>query len=325
MVASRRRGAPTDGSLAGGARYDAGMALDLLGLMVATVTPFTAGGREVDLDWIPVHLRFLEGAGMSAVLPLGTNGEGPSVGLAERRQVVETVVRHKGSLGVVAGAGTPSLVDTIRAANEALDAGADAVALLPPYFYADVDAAGLVDYFSGVIEALPSAGKVLLYNIPSKARIDIPDEVVLALLELHGDQVLGIKDSSGDVERTRRYLELSADCAHFAVLAGADSRHAALYAAGCVGGVSGLANAVPSLVKAIQVTAQGGGNAARAQAQLDRLRAALKPFPAMGALKQLLTITSGLPLTHTRPPQRDLNPEEQRALERAVAGYLLSE
>ena len=135
----------------------------------------------------------------------------------------------------------------------------------------------------------------------------------------------GIKDSSGDVERTRRYLEMSADRAHFAVLAGADSRHAALYAAGCAGGVSGLANAVPALVKAIQMAAQSGRDAARAQAPLDRLRSALTPFPALGALKQLVTITSGLPLTYTRPPQRDLSPEEQRALERAVAGYLLPE
>lgn len=301
------------------------MPLDLLGLMVATVTPFTAGGREVDLDWIPGHLRFLEAAGIRAVLPLGTNGEGPSVGMEERRRVVETVVQHKGSLGVVAGAGTPSTADTIRAANDALEAGADAVALLPPYFYAEVEAVGLVNYFSAVMEALPATGRVLLYNIPSKARIDIPDEVVQALLDRYGDRILGIKDSSGDVERTRRYLSLAAACPPFAVLAGADSRHAALYAAGCAGGVSGMANAVPSLVRAIQMAAPGGDAAARAQAQIDRLRSALTPFPTLGALKQLVTITSGLPITHTRPPQRDLSPEEQRALERVVAGYLLTE
>ena len=193
------------------------MALDLTGVMVATVTPFKEGGAAVDHEWMAGHLRFLEDAGITSVFPLGTNGEGTSVAVEERKRVIETVVRHKGGMGVVAGAGTPSLPDTIRAANDALDAGADAVAILPPYFYADADAAGLVAYYSAVIEALPSQGRVLLYNIPSKAQVDIPDEVALALLELHGDQVIGIKDSSGEVERTRRYVELSPE---LAVLAG---------------------------------------------------------------------------------------------------------
>ena len=108
------------------------MALDLTGVMVATVTPFTRGGAAVDHDWIPPHLRFLEQAGVSSVFTLGTNGEGPSVGVAERRQVVETVVAHQGGLGVVAGAGTAALPDTIRAANDALEAGADAVYVESP-------------------------------------------------------------------------------------------------------------------------------------------------------------------------------------------------
>ncbi len=295
------------------------MALDLTGIMVATVTPFTGGGAAVDHEWMAGHLRFLEDAGITSVFPLGTNGEGSSVGVEERKRVIETAVRHKGGMGVVAGAGTPSLPDTIRAANDALDAGADAVAILPPYFYADADAAGLVAYYSAVIEALPSQGRVLLYNIPSKAQVDIPDEVALALLELHGEQVIGIKDSSGEVERTRRYVELSPE---LAVLAGSDRHHAELYGVGCVGGVTGLGNAVPHLVLAIQAAHRRGGDAARAQAELERLRAVLAGFPAFGALKHLITLTARLPLTQARPPNRDLTEEERRDLETAVGAYL---
>ena len=84
------------------------MPLDLSGLMVAQVTPFSEDGAGVDLDWLPAHIAWLHGQGVSSILTLGTNGEGPSVGLDERRRVVEAVVAQRdalgGSLGVVAGA-----------------------------------------------------------------------------------------------------------------------------------------------------------------------------------------------------------------------------
>ena len=304
------------------------MTLNLDGLMVAQVTPFTRGGAEVDLEWLAGHLEWLRQLGMSGVLTLGTNGEGPSVGMEERRRLIETVAAEARGMTVVAGATMVSLPDTIRAANEALEAGADAVALLPPYFFKNIESMGLVDWFSSVIESLPVGAKALLYNIPPQAGLDIPDEVVLALLDLHGDVLAGIKDSSGDAERTRRYLELvpeSGPGSEFRVMAGADQAHASLYGVGCVGGVSGLANAVPALVSTIQYAHRNGGDAERPQRQLNELHAILNAFPKVGALKQLLAFTSGLPLTHARPPYRDLSGAEVGALEEAVGRYLIGE
>ncbi len=302
------------------------------GLMAAQVTPFTAGGREVDVDWIGEHVDWMRTMGITGILTLGTNGEGPSVGLDERRRVVEAVKRASrgigGGLVVVAGATCPSLPDTIRAANEALDAGADAVALLPPFFFKNVDERGLIDWFSAVIESLPPQGRVLLYNMPAQAGIDIPDAVLRVVLARHPEQLMGIKDSGGDAERTRRYMAqvlAEGPGAEFRVMAGSDAAHAALYQAGCVGGVSGMANAVPALVKTIQFAHREGGEPQRPQAQLNELHAILNLFPRVGALKQLINITSGLPLTHTRPPYRDLDPHEMRALEEAVGQYLLGE
>ena len=299
------------------------MTLDLTGLMVAQLTPFSEGGRDLDLDWLSGHLAWLEGQGVSGILTLGTNGEGPSVGLEERRRVVEAVVAQRGDMGVVAGAGCVALPDTIRAANEALDAGADAVALLPSYFYGNADAAGQVDYFSTVIESLPTQARVLLYNIPPRTHMDISDEVVLALIDLFGEQLLGIKDSCGDVARTRRYVEATAEIDSFAVLAGADHVHAELYAAGCVGGVSGMANAVPALALAVQSNFRERGDPQRPQKQLNAIKDIVSGFPLVGALKTLTGITSGLPATHSRPPNRDLHADEAQALEESVARFLM--
>lgn len=306
--------------------------LNLDGLIAAQVTPFTEGGREVDLDWVGPHVDWMRGFGITGVLALGTNGEGPSVGLEERRALIaaakEACRGIGGGLDLFAGATCVSLPDTIRAANDALDAGADAVALLPPYFFKDVDARGMADWFAAVLESLPVEGKAVLYNMPAHAKIEIADEVVRALLSRFPDQLIGIKDSSGDAERTRRYLDLVPDSgpgSDFRVMAGSDRAHAALYGAGCIGGVSGLANAVPALVKTIQFAHREGGKPERPQAQLNELHAILDRFPRIGALKQLIAFTSGLPLAHARPPYRDLTGPETAALEEAVGQYLLGE
>ena len=302
------------------------------GLMTAQVTPFTQGGRDVDVDWIAAHIDWMRTMGITGILTLGTNGEGPSVGMDERKRVVAAVKQASrgigGGLVVVAGATCPSLPDTIRAANDALDAGADAIALLPPFFFKNVDSWGMIQWFSAVIDSLPSDGRALLYNMPAHAGIDIPDDVLAGVLKRHPDQLMGIKDSGGDAERTRRYMAQVPDQgpgSEFRVMAGSDSAHAPLYQAGCVGGVSGMANAVPALVKTIQFAHREGGEPHRPQDQLNELHDILNQFPRVGALKQLIHITSGLPLTYTRPPYRDLDPREVTALEEAMGRYLLGD
>lgn len=302
------------------------------GLMAAQVTPFTEGGREVDVDWVSPHIDWMRTMGITGILTLGTNGEGPSVGLNERKRLVAAVKQASRGIGggliVVAGSTCPALPDTIRAANDALDAGADAVALLPPYFFKNADQRGMIEWFCAVIESLPSEGRALLYNMPAQAGIDIPDDVLRHVLATHPDQLVGIKDSCGDAERTKRYMAqvpASGPGSEFRVMAGSDAAHADLYRAGCVGGVSGMANTVPALVKTIQFAHREGREPHRPQAQLNELHAILNMFPRLGALKQLIHITSGLPLTHTRPPYRDLDPAEVRALEEAMGRYLLGE
>jgi len=302
------------------------------GLMTAQVTPFSRGGRDVDEEWIGGHVDWMRTMGITGILTLGTNGEGPSVGMDERKRVVEAVKQASrgigGGLVVVAGATCPSLPDTIRSANEALDAGADAVALLPPFFFKNVDSWGMIQWFCAVIDSLPSEGRALLYNMPAQAGIDIPDDVLAGVLQRRPDRLMGIKDSGGDAERTKRYMaQVPAEGpgSEFRVMAGSDAAHAALYGVGCVGGVSGMANAVPALVKTIQFAHREGGEPQRPQDQLNELHAILNLFPRVGALKELIHITSGLPRTYTRPPYRDLDPREVSALEEAVGRYLLGE
>jgi 4-hydroxy-tetrahydrodipicolinate synthase len=167
----------------------------------ATVTPFKKGGLELDPDWVPQHLAYLEKRGADGVLALGTNGEGPSLSQEERRQVIDAVLRARGGLRVFVGTGCASLTDTIAISRYALDKGADAVMVVPPFYFKEPAPEGLIAYYDAVFRALPREGKVILYNIPSYSGVEIVDGLVDALAERYAEQLLGIKDTSGDLRR----------------------------------------------------------------------------------------------------------------------------
>ncbi len=84
------------------------------------------------------------------------------------------------------------------------------------------------------------------------------------------------------------------------------------------GAVSAIANVFPDLVADVFHAHDAGGDIAAAQAKLDRAKETLDGLPSYSALKQLLHVVAGLPLTHVRPPLRDLTPDEADALGRRV-------
>ena len=78
-------------------------------LFAASLTPFTSPTGSVDHEWIPLHLRWLETQGVDGVAPCGTTGEGPSLSVAERQAIIDTVLTHRGGLRVIPGTGCAAL------------------------------------------------------------------------------------------------------------------------------------------------------------------------------------------------------------------------
>lgn len=279
----------------------------------ATVTPFAEGGERVLLDWIPQHLAWLAERGADGLLAMGTNGEGPSLSLEERKQIIDVVMQDRGSLATVFGTGCASLPDTVEVSRYVLERGADAVLLVPPFYFKGVAGPGLIAYFEAVLRALPSERKVLLYNIPALSGVEISDELVDALAERFPERLLGVKDTSGHLERTeeyaRRYPQLT-------VLCGSDHLAGPAYRAGAVGSISGLANAFPDLMSAVWRAHSEGGDVDAAQERVNQAQGLLRGLPPHSAMKHLLHLMAGLPLTYVRPPLRDLTPEEAEELRR---------
>ena len=288
---------------------------DLPRIVPAAVTPFSDGGAELRLDFIPQHLAYLEHRGADGLLTLGTNGEGVSLSLDERRTVIDAVLTHRGGLRVFAGTGCAALPDTIDLSRYALERGADAVMIVPPFYFKGVDDAGLINYYAALLDALPRQRSVILYNIPSVSAVEITDGLVDGLLEHYADRLLGIKDSSGDIERTRRYVNRYPQ---LAVYNGNDGDLAGAAELDVAGAISAVANVFPDLIAWVFRAHETKGDVAGAQAQIAQVRELLVRFPSHSAIKHLLHLIAGLPLTHVRPPLRDLTADEASALARAV-------
>ena len=289
---------------------------DLKGVICATLTPFVSSTGPVDYDWIEPHLRFLEANGVQGVVPLGTTGEAASLGMGERERILDIVLERRGNLFVIAGTGGSALPETATLSRYALEQGADAVLVMPPFYYKDVADAGVLDYFRALCDSLPSDARVLLYHIPRNTGVPISPALIEGLLESHPRQFFGIKDSSGDAPHTAgliaRYPQLK-------IYSGSDAHLASALQSGASGVISALANVLPQLVRGVSHAHSAGGDVAAAQARVGTARALVKTYASPPALKAALPWLSDLPLTSVRAPLANLSDEQAVALKQGMA------
>jgi 4-hydroxy-tetrahydrodipicolinate synthase len=295
------------------------------GVIPAVVTPFAPGGGPVDLEALDAHVAWLYAHGVRCIAPLGTNGEGPSLSLAERRVVIERLAAHPSSVTLLPGTGATSLPETIELSRFAVEQGVAGVLVAPPSFF-PAERDGVVRYYAALLDALPADARVYLYNVPAYTGVPIEVADVVALRDAYGPRVAGVKDSGGRVEHSVALLEAVPG---LIVLSGSDGTVAAAFRAGVHGVVSALANAVPELVESVRAAIAAGRTGEEEQAALSRLREATKAVPQRAALKALIAEVTGLERAAVRPPQAELEPEELAALvqrfEELAASHMTTE
>jgi 4-hydroxy-tetrahydrodipicolinate synthase len=287
---------------------------DLHGIFVAAVTPFDAHG-VFQPAWQADHFAWLQENGIDGVLVAGTNGEGPSLSAEERRAVIDAAVKHKGRLQLIAGTGTPSLSETIALSRYALEAGADAVLVVPPYYFRDAPAEGLIRYYRAICDTLPPSGRMLFYHIPSVSGVAIPHELIASVRRSNPQQCYGIKDTGGDASQTR---ELVAAFPQLRVLGGSDHLMAANLKAGVHGQISGLANAFPELFSGLLRAFRDGQDVSAWEARIAAVRTVTKRYPQHAATKTLIAWRAGLPQIYVKPPLAEMAAEQRAALRREI-------
>lgn len=288
----------------------------LTGIITPTLTPFVSETGAVDDTWIPQHLRFLEQNHINGLLVLGTTGEGPSLSMEERKQVLNLVLAHCGSMFVIAGSGCASLIETIELSRYAITQGADAVLAMPPFYFKSVSEAGVLRYYQAVCDALPAQARVLLYHIPQVTAVPITPSIIEGLLQSHPEQFYGIKDSAGDAQHTANLVQ-SYQQLH--IYNGSDTQMASALVAGVSGAISALSNVWPDLVYGVLDEYMNDGDVAAAQERLLAVRRVLVGSTMPPLLKAALPWTSNLPRTSVRTPLVNLDDEETARLKQALA------
>jgi dihydrodipicolinate synthase/N-acetylneuraminate lyase len=276
----------------------------LKGTLAAAITPLADGGEALDESAFEPYVEFLVRGGLDGLLALGTTGEGFLLPLEQRMRAAELFVEQAdGRLAVAVHAGAQSTHDTIRLAEHAAQAGADAVAVIAPPYYA-LDSTELAAHLVAAARACAPT-PFYLYEFERVSGYAIPVDIVDRVRD-QAPNLAGLKVSDSPFDRVRPYLVEGLD-----VFVGAEALVADALGAGAAGAVSGLAAAFPEEVAEV-VRAPTPGGAAR----LGELRAAIERFPRFAALKAVLA-WRGLPVREdVRRPLRTLTETERGELAR---------
>ena len=287
----------------------------LAGVVTALVTPMNSD-YTLDLDAFARLSSFVVDRGSTAVLVAGTTGEGPLLSREERRRLVAAAVSGvSGRATVAAHVGDITTAGAVQLARDAAEEGAHVLVALSPWYFAH-DEESLFAHYAAVIEAtdLP----FYLYNLPARSGNILPPSLVSRLREQY-PQVVGIKDSGGDLYRFQEYMEAGGP--DFTCLWGADGLAMGALAHGAAGLVSGNANFVPELIVGLYnaVLANNQAEARRLQAQVQIVRDVLKDGGHLGLFKWAVE-WRGIPAGFPRPPLRAPSQVERDAAEKALRG-----
>ena len=275
------------------------------GVLPAITTPFDTDGG-VDHEFLAGHARRLVAAGCRGIVALGSLGEGATLTVAEKIEVLKTLVAAVGDrVPVIAGIAALSTDDATHLASAADKAGCRGLMVLPPYVYKG-DWHETRAHVSAIITATPLS--CMLYNNPIAYGTDFLPEQVRELSD-HAN-LNAIKDSSGDVRRITAMKALLGD--RLTLLVGLDDAVVEGVAAGATGWVAGLVNALPEESVLLFEHARAGRHAEARELYewfLPLLR--LDTVPKFVQLIKLVQEECGLGSERVRAPRLQLTGAER--------------
>jgi 4-hydroxy-tetrahydrodipicolinate synthase len=290
--------------------------MEIRGIIPPVATPMQAN-EDLDLPRLRWFLDQLIAGGVHGIFVLGTNSEFYALDEREKQEVIATAVDHvRKRVPVYAGTGAETTREATRLTKLAEREGADGVSVITPYFIAPTQQE-IFDHYRRIAES--TSLPVILYNNPATCggvKIDV--DTVARLSELAN--VVGVKDSSGDLQNTNEYVR--AVPARFAVLQGRDTLIFPSLLCGARGAIPASANIAPSLCVQIfdAVQRHQHSEALRLQQRLNLVRLSLSLGTAPGGVKAALGLL-GTPIGPSRSPVGPLSPEKlhqmRAALERA--------
>src|SRR5947207_8013658 len=228
------------------------MSQRIRGVLAPVVTPFRADLAPDSRRFI-AHCKWLlsQNCGLAV---FGTNSEANSLSMEERLNLLdELIAAGVDPARMMPGTGCCSIMETVKLTKQAVGNGCAGVLMLPPFYYKDVGEEGLYRYFSEVVQRVGDARlKIYLYHIPPVAVVGITPKLVERLLAAYPDAIAGMKDSSGDWNNTKTFLDAFVTASRartgFDVFVGSESFLFANMQNGGVGTISATANINPAAI-----------------------------------------------------------------------------
>jgi dihydrodipicolinate synthase/N-acetylneuraminate lyase len=261
------------------------------GVYVANVTPFKdAPSYELDVNAYLEHVSWLAESGVTGIVPFGTNGEGTSVTIDEKRSLLEALFAQEFHLEIIPTVMEGNLPGTLEMLSFLESYPATAVLILPPYYSKPVSGEGLKLFYEPVIAA--TRHPAIVYHIPKYA-VPVPADVVPDL------PVWGVKDSGGEPGYAEAVLS-----AGKGVLLGTEDDLWERLNLEAQGVISALANFIPERIVEMYHRAKAGDEekGKALSEQLKRVRAGTKEHTSAAVLKKLAQARHGVSMGTVRPP-----------------------
>lgn len=238
--------------------------------LTPVITAFDADGN-LDIQANKNVYDHLINAGIDGLLIMGSTGEFYAMSTQQRKELIDLAVSHVNKrTQVLIGTGCMTIEDTIELSNYAINAGADGVIIVSPYYFSLTDES-LEFYFGKIAEAVK--GNIYLYNFPDRTGHDLSPELTLNLLRKYNN-IVGYKDTVSLMGHTRKLIEtIKSEFPAFEIFSGFDENFVHNVFAGGSGCISALTNIYPEVfvnwVKA--VNEKNMDKAAEIQQYVDKL------------------------------------------------------
>jgi 4-hydroxy-tetrahydrodipicolinate synthase len=261
------------------------------GIFSAALTPLDAN-LNPDHAALVAHCRWLLANGCDGLAVLGTTGEANSFTVDERLAILDALEEAGISPEkLLPGTGCAAYPDTVRLTARVAKMGAKGALVLPPFYYKNVSDEGVYAAFARIIEGVgDSRLRLYLYHFPQMAMVPINRPVLERLLKEFPGTVVGMKDSSGDLDHM---CAIAKDYPGFSMLAGADDCLLPLLRAGGAGCITAVSNVAAPLAAEVYKAFKAGGDPSQADAKLSAVRKAYAGHPLSAALKETMARHTG--------------------------------
>lgn len=283
---------------------------------VAIVTPFHADG-SINYNKLEELIDFHCNNGTDSIVICGTTGESATMTEQEHVDCIKKAVEFtRGRIPVVAGTGSNCTQTAIELSKEAVEAGADGLLVVTPY-YNKCTQQGLIQHYTAI--ANEAKAPIIMYSVASRTGVNIAPETAATLVK-NVDNIVGIKEASGNISQIAKIMNLTDG--QIDLYSGNDDQIVPIMSLGGIGVISVLANVAPQQTHDICAKFLAGDVKGSCEAQLralplvDALFSEVNPIPVKKAMNLMGYEVGGL-----RMPLTELTEGNTEKLAKAMKEY----